>query len=369
MVNLKYNPMINIRFTLIMLMALIAVSCTDGYIDDIAFVAPGPDNNAPEIQINYPNEGTQIRVIEDVTPINIDIEVEDDIEIEKVSLNMDGTEIASFNEFTDYRRFLKKYTFETLSNGQHVLEVVATDMSGKTTSKSVSFVKTEPYQPIYDGEIFYVPFDGDYVDLVSLQTPDIAGAPEFANGLVGSAYAGKADAYLKFPTDGLKNDSFSAVFWYNLNANPDRAGLLVMGPPDEANPTAMNNRSAGFRLFRENAGGKQRIKLNVGDGTNDGWFDGGSAADIDPAISGWNHIAFTIASDQVTVYINGEIVSQNNFNGVDWTGCDLLSVGSGAPRFAGWGHLSTASLMDELRIFNKALTQEEIQAIRDVESN
>tara|TARA_R110002049_G_scaffold665_2_gene3926 strand:+ start:969 stop:2078 length:1110 start_codon:yes stop_codon:yes gene_type:complete len=369
MVNLKYNPMINIRFTLIMLMALIAVSCTDGYIDDIAFVAPGTDNVAPEIQINFPNEGTQIRVVEDVTAINIDFAIEDDIEIEKVSLNMDGTEIASFNEFIDYRRFLKKYTFETLTNGQHVLEVIATDMSGKTATKSVTFEKTEPYQPIYEGEVFYAPFDGDYVELVRLQTPDIAGAPEFANGLVGSAYAGKTDSYLKFPTDGLKNDSFSAVFWYNLNANPDRAGLLVMGPPDEANPSAMNNRTSGFRLFRENAGGKQRIKLNVGNGSGDNWFDGGSAADIDPAISGWNHIAFTISPAQATVYLNGEIVSQNNFPGIDWTGCDLLSVGSGAPRFAGWGHLSTSSLMDELRIFDKVLTQEEIQAIMAAENN
>ncbi|WP_339924341.1 LamG domain-containing protein [uncultured Cyclobacterium sp.] len=361
--------MINKRFTLIMLMALIAVSCTDGYIDDIAFVAPGPDNNAPEIEINYPNEGTKIRVVEDVTTINIDLAIEDDIEIDAVSLKMDGTEIASFNEFIDYRRFLKKHTFETLTNGQHVLEVMATDKSGKSTVKSVTFEKTEPYQPIYDGEIFYLPFDGDFVELVRLQTPDIAGAPEFASGLMGSAYKGKTDASLQFPTDGLKNEAFSAVFWYNLNASPDRAGLLVMGPPDEANPTAMNNRTSGFRLFRENAGGKQRIKLNVGNGTNDSWFDGGSVADIDPAIAGWNHIAFTIASDQVTVYLNGEIVSQNNFSGVDWTGCDLLSVGSGAPRFAGWGHLSTASLMDELRIFNTALTQEEIQMIMAAESN
>jgi len=361
--------MINKRFTLIMLMALIAASCTDGYIDDIAFVAPGPDNTPPEIQINFPNEGTQIRVVEEVTSINIDIAIEDDIEIDQVSITMDGTEIASFKEFTDYRRFLKKHTFEALTNGEHVLEVVATDMSGKSSVKTVTFEKKEPYEPVYDGEIFYLPFDGDFVELVRLQTPDIAGAPEFAGGLVGSAYAGKTNAYLKFPTEGLKNESFSAVFWYNLNASPDRAGLLVMGPPDGDNPTAMNNRTSGFRLFRENAGGKQRIKLNVGNGTNDSWFDGGSAADIDPAIPGWNHIAFTIATDQVTVYINGEIVSQNNFSGVDWTGCDLLSVGSGAPRFAGWGHLSTASLMDELRIFNTALTREEIQSIMTAESN
>ena len=36
---------------------------------------------------------------------------------------------------------------------------------------------------------------------------------------------------------------------------------------------------------------------------------------------------------------------------------------SGAPNFTGWGHLSDQSFMDELRLFNKALSQEEVQTI------
>ncbi|HKZ37938.1 MAG TPA: hypothetical protein VJ184_09820, partial [Chryseolinea sp.] len=62
------------------------------------------------------------------------------------------------------------------------------------------------------------------------------------------------------------------------------------------------------------------------------------------------------------VYINGEIVSQGSFNGVDWAGCDVLSIASGAPRFMEWNHLSDLSLYDELRLFNRALTQEEVKA-------
>jgi hypothetical protein len=41
---------------------------------------------------------------------------------------------------------------------------------------------------------------------------------------------------------------------------------------------------------------------------------------------------------------------------------------SGAPRFTEWGHLSDESYMDELRIFNKALSQAEIQTIIDDEN-
>jgi hypothetical protein len=40
---------------------------------------------------------------------------------------------------------------------------------------------------------------------------------------------------------------------------------------------------------------------------------------------------------------------------------------SGAPRFTEWNHKSDLSLMDELRIFSKSLTQTEVQAIYNAE--
>ena len=147
-----------------------------------------------------------------------------------------------------------------------------------------------------------------------------------------------------------------------MNATPDRAGVLTISKEDVANPTAQNNRTSGFRFFRENVAGKQRFKLNVGNGAADSWFDGGALADVDPTLDEWVHFAFTISGTQCVVYKNGEIVSQGAFAGVDWTGCDLLSVMSGAPRFTEWGHQSDASYLDELRFYNKALSQAEVQA-------
>jgi hypothetical protein len=57
------------------------------------------------------------------------------------------------------------------------------------------------------------------------------------------------------------------------------------------------------------------------------------------------------------------VVSQGAFTGVDWTGCNILSIMSGEPRFTEWGHKSDLSYMDELQLFKKALSQTEIQAI------
>lgn len=355
------------RYHLIIIgLAFFIFGCTDSYIDEIIAVDPGPDMEAPDIILTYPVEGTLIRVTEQVTSITINAEVTDDIEIQSVTFDLNGIEIASFDEFRDFRRVVLEFDYDNITNGEHVLTVTANDMSGKTTTKTVNFEKIAPYEPVYDGEIFYMPFDGDNMELVSISNATRVGSPGFAGtGVQGSnAFAGAADSYLTFPTAGLLNEEFSAVFWYKINNVPDRAGLLTVGAPDPNNPNNMNNRTHGFRLFREGSPTNQTFKLNVGNGTNDNWFDGGGAASINPTVNtDWIHLAFSISGTTVAVYIDGEVVSQGVFPGISWAGTDILSIASGAPRFAGWGHLSDRSFFDELRLFNKALTQQEIQAI------
>jgi hypothetical protein len=223
---------------------------------------------------------------------------------------------------------------------------------------------------IYEGQVFYMSFDGNYVDAVSTQAATVVGTPGFSDdALSGQSYQGAADSYLTFPSAGLTTgSSFSASFWLKVNASPDRAGVLVIGPPDPNLPATPNNRTKGFRFFREGSATTQTFKLNVGTGAGEHWFDGGTAAQVDATTNQWVHYAFTISPTEGVVYINGEIAKQEAFEGVDWAETDILSIMSGAPRFTEWGHLSDQSLMDELRIFNKALTQEEVQAIRQAEA-
>lgn len=338
--------------------------CNEG-IDPITPVQPGPDESAPVVTVTYPVEGTEIKVVEELTSINIKFEVTDDIEIKSIVVKMDGTNVAQFNEFIDYRRAVKDILYEGLSTGAHTLTIVATDIEDKVTTTDINFEKKPPYVPVFDGEIFYMPFDGIYTELVSITDPTEVGNPGFAGEgkKGGNAYAGATDSYLTFPTEGMLSTEFSASFWMKVNGSPDRAGVLVIGPPDVANPTAQNNRNAGFRLFRENAGGKQRFKLNVGTGSSDSWFDGGAAADVVPNTGEWVHFAFSISASNVAFYINGQVASQGAFPGVSWTGCDILSIMSGAPRFTGWDHKSDLSFMDELRLFDKALTQDDVLEI------
>jgi hypothetical protein len=347
-------------------MVLAFVACNDG-IDPITPVAPGEDTAAPAVNITYPLEGTKVLVKEEVAPITIKFESTDDIEIQKIDVMLDGATINTYTSFIDYRRAVLSYTYETLNNGPHKLEIKTTDMSNKSTSQVVNFEKFEPYKTKYDGEIFYMPFDAEYavfLDLVSVKEATKVGNPTFATeAKAGQSYSGIAGDYLTFDATDMVNDEFSAAFWYKINATPDRSGILTISPPDPA-ASKPNKRTSGFRLFREGSPTKQTFKLNVGNGTADDWFDGGDAASINPAVTtGWVHLAITISQTKAAVYINGNLANTNTFGGVDWTECTSLTIGSGAPNFVEWDHLSDLSLYDELRIFNKALTQTEVQAL------
>lgn len=357
-----------IIYIMSLITALVFTGCDQG-IDPIKEVAAGPDMAPPVVAINYPGAGLEIQVKEDVVPITIKFEVEDDIEITAIVVSMDGEVIRNYTSFKDYRKLVvDDLVYEGLENGSHSLTVSATDIEGKETTQTINFEKKEAYKPIYDGEIFYMPFNGDFAELVSVTNATAVGSPGFAGESIAgaNAYAGAEDSYVTFPAETLVGEEFSATFWYKLNAVPDRAGILVISPEDTENPDAQNNRTSGIRFFREIGDGNQRFKLNVGNGNAETWVDGGTAADVAPGTD-WVQLAFTISASTAKVYIDGNLVAESAISGVDWTGCDLMSIGSGAPRFTGWNHLYDLSFIDELRIFNKELTQEEIMEIQNAD--
>lgn len=227
------------------------------------------------------------------------------------------------------------------------------------SSFEVKKVAGTAYEPLYNGETFYMPFDGKYNDRVSDNLATVVGTPTFAGaGHLGSnAYKGAVDSYLNYPISGLfGTDSFSVTFWYKVNATPDRSGILVVG-----NPNVAEDRTKGFRIFREGSGTEQRIKLNVGTGSGESWNDGNV---INVATGSWVHVAITVSPTESKIYFNGVLQNTSILsNHVDWSNCSTLNIGSGGPTFNYWGHLSDLSALDELRLYNKALTQAEIQSM------
>ncbi len=349
------------KLTYVLLAALVITGCQN--MDRPPF---GEFEIDPSIlKINYPLEGAAIKDFDDPSSIDFEIQVDDDNVVREISISLDGTQIGLLNNFDNPRHILETVTYDGLTYGEHILTVTSTDINGVSTTTEVNFTKETPYNPTFEGEVLYMPFDEDYRDQVRGYLADQVGSPGFAGSGYESpnAYMGAPNSYITLPTDGLLNPEFSATFWIKTNPIPDRAGILTISPVDAANPNNQNNRSSGFRLFRENAGGNQVLKLNIGS-NGDNWFDGGATAAL--PIGEWAHIAISIGATEAAVYINGQLVSGHEFPGLDWTGTDLLSIGSGAPRFVEWGHLSEESPIDELRIFDKALSQAEVASMANL---
>ncbi|MBI6116027.1 LamG-like jellyroll fold domain-containing protein [Salegentibacter maritimus] len=353
---------INKYFLTLFLLVLFA-SCDYDNIDPLTQVDPGADAGSPEVNINYPNEGATIKVPEAVASINIKFEVIDDIEVDMIEVLVNGNQVATFEEFLDYRIVNKELTFDNVTNGEHTLTINATDIAGNTTSKIVNFSKEPPYTPKYAGEFFYMPFDGDFTELVNIKMGNATGDPTISTeAYFGTgAYKGILDSYIDVPLNQEDLGSeFSAAFWYKVNADDAaRAGILVAGANEE--------RQQGFRLFREGSAEEQQIKLNVGTGTGESWNDGGV---IDVTNNEWVHIAFSVTGTETVLYVNGMPVNTGVMtSSIDWAGVEQLTIGAGGDTFSYWDHKSDInSKIDELRLFNTSLTQEDIQGLINASS-
>lgn len=343
-------------FTVVFLL-LFTASCYDG-IDPITQVDPGPDAGAPQITNIYPVEATAITDLSFESDITIRFKVVDDIEIKDIKVYVDDVLLSTFDSFMDYRIYNGSILKQGVTVGDHILKIVATDLSGNVTTSEITFTKNPPYTRLVDSEVFYMPFDDTYFELLSLEEAGQVGTPGFAgqsySGEAGTnSYRGATDSYLTYPMGNSLGDSFTGMFWYKVNASPDRAGILTMGT------SATEDRNHGFRLFREGSAASQRIKLNVGTGSGESWNDGGL---IDVNAGEWVNVAFTVSPTQTKIYLDGVLVNTATMSAsIDWTGCSDLVIGSGAPTFTYWSHLSDKSPMDELRFFNETFTQTQIQ--------
>ncbi len=140
-----------------------------------------------------------------------------------------GNEIASYTNFTDYRIVSEELVYDNVTTGEHILTVLATDIAGNTTTSTVNFSKEPPYTPVFNGETFYMNFDGSYSELITVTDATEVGSPGFSSDAkVGSgAYEGATDSYLTFPSAGLAlGNEFSATFWLKIDGSDTRAGII-----------------------------------------------------------------------------------------------------------------------------------------------
>lgn len=252
------------------------------------------------------------------------------------------------------------------------------------------------------GEVLYLSFDEDFTEHISEGTVNVEGNPTISSDAkfgTGS-YQGAADSYLTIPSeDYISKDGgeLTVAFWFKPAPNSNaRAGLFLFGAAEwDGND---NNRADGCRIFHEEYFNEEtEFATDAKFGANAGWDFAAENMKGDEWLSlddkawfvasdapEWQFVTLTMKEGFYRTYINGEIAkaSEGYANGVDesdgfspdspnkllvpnFKNCELFTIGSGEPTFNYWGMLSELGQIDEFRIFDKALTQEEIKVVMD----
>jgi len=216
----------------------------------------------------------------------------------------------------------------------------------------------------------YWAFEGSYIDSIS----KTAGTPTgtgFAGGFKGQALKGALNSYLlATPSNAIKSlQSFTVTEW--VNTPPPSTGIIDIFTLTNTEKF-WGNIEIFFENGSDNTNGKLRVHVNQNGNDNTYSVDG-----INGLFNSWVNIAVTYdaATSTFTVYRNGSQVSSGKA-GV--TGpLSFSSVGNlvfGAPQFQTtpsqtsgsssqtWASFLTGQI-DEVRVYNKALTASELQAM------
>jgi hypothetical protein len=366
-------------------------ACKKDYIDPISKVDPGTDATAPTVSIIAPAAATVVIPFTDTkTNYTFKFSVSDDIELKNIDIALNGGNLASFNKFIDYRSYTGTYEYKDLAIGNHSFVVTATDLSGKTTSKSFAFTITNKYQPIFPSEVFFVPFDfpsTDPLKIVSdivLNTSATANSTSTTAGISGNAMQGGGLKYVTYakPNNWISaSQSFSVSFWFKLNGQT-KNNNGGNGPEYVFSVPSTNGHWSGgqaFLFFETNASGTQIKFPVVAADMSDTWFvwENGNAI---PGIANntWKHCAlvYDASTSKMTLYIDGVANATQaswgthgniNFNPSTATAFRLGAGPKDVNNDAAddWLRSTWKGGLDQFRLFTGALSASEVKSIFD----
>jgi Concanavalin A-like lectin/glucanases superfamily/Bacterial Ig domain len=292
---------------------------------------------APTVAFTAPADGATVQ-----GTVALTASASDDLAVSGVQFKVDGANLGAEDASAPYT---VDWDTTAASNGPHTLAAVARDGSGNSTSTQIGVVVGNGVAPA--GLVAAYGFDES-----GTAVGDASGSGN--NGTISGATrtaAGKYGGALSF--DGV-NDSVSIA---------DSASLdLTTGMTLEAwvQPTATNDWRTV--LLKERSGGFGYALYGGTDTNRPGAFaEIGSEREARGtaalAVNAWTHLAATYDGAQLRLYVNGAQAASLAVSGSMTTTTGALKIGGNAV----WGEWFKG-LIDEVRVYSRALTAAEIQA-------
>lgn len=222
--------------------------------------------------------------------------------------------------------------------------------------------------------VAYWAFDGSIIDSVSNASGTATGT-SFSTGLKGKSLQGANNAYVVTNTPAAVQNlkSFTVSLWTNSPKNTDG----IVGLMDVANGNAF---WGNLSIFFENGATDEvgKLKIHVNNNGTDAWLGN---YDLTSPWGKWIQIAVSYdqTSSTFKVYVNGSKIATQVMNGfgplvfqnatkmvfgtVGFQTTPSLTTATGKQD---WANYLTGRL-DQVRIYNKALTEEEIGSLQKLE--
>ena len=297
------------------------------------------DTTPPTISITAPANGASVS-----GSIAVSATAADTVSTPRVQFKLDGQPLGNSIVAPPYSI---TWNSTTTPNGVHILSAVATDLAGNSSEASVS-VTVANQQPVPAGLVAAYGFN----ETAGTQVVDASGQGN--SGTISGATrttAGKFGGALSF-------NGTSA--WVTVN---DAASLdLTTGMTIEAwvNPSALT----GWRsvVLKEAPGGLAYALYSGNNASRPAGYvhladDIGVHGTTAMVANVWTHLAVTYDGTTLRLFVNGVLARTQSAPGAAIATAGALRIGGNAP----WGEYFRG-LIDEVRIYNRALDVNEIQA-------
>lgn len=199
--------------------------------------------------------------------------------------------------------------------------------------------------------------DGNANDIKGVNNGNLLNGVTFASGMVGQAFSFDGiDDFMQAPTNNLPTDNIARTLemWVKINQFLD----------DTPNPSSpLETFFAGYGNF-----GSSGQMYSMGTAGNVYYFSQWGSAIFGPSLvkDRWYHVAVTNIGDLATLYLDGVVVANGTISINTLTGTQFY-IGRAPGSYGDIRRLN--GFVDEVSVYNRALTAEEIKTIYDAGTN